>query len=181
MLATLAVSAFAAAGLAWLWATTLRDHRAALARRTGLLDGVLPHVAQRRIEIAPDGFPRLTGRLPDRREILIELIPDTMVMRRLPQLWLCVTLRERVERPRASIGALARPTGAEFYSRVHDFPERINTPPELECECIMRGDGRLAAPELGRVVAALGSVPGRQADQGSRGNPARRAHHPASG
>jgi hypothetical protein len=158
MLASIALAAFATAGIAWLGALAVREHRAAIAARAGLLDALLPHFTQVKVEVAPDGFPTLTGRLPDRREVFIELIPDTLVVRRLPQLWLCVTLRERVERPRASIGALARPTGAEFYSRVHDFPERIDAPAGVESECLMRGDGRLAASELGRIGAVLRGI-----------------------
>jgi hypothetical protein len=44
------------------------------------------------ITIAPDQFPVVTGLIGDGRPVRIELIADTMVTRRLPQLWLKVTL-----------------------------------------------------------------------------------------
>jgi hypothetical protein len=105
-----------------------------------------------RISIARDQFPVLMGRLADQRQIKIELIADTLVFRRLPQLWLKITLNERSEVRRPTIGALARPTGAEFYSLVHDLPEWIE-PPEMSTPLLMRGDGRASGSQIERVAA----------------------------
>ncbi len=155
MLATLALVAFAGAGVAWIAAIAMRDHRVAIEARERLLDPFAPIVGDARVVIGLDGFPKLTGRLGDRREVTIELIPDTLVMRRLPQLWLVVTLRERFPSARPTIGALARATGAEFYSHVHDLPERVDTPLSLETGLLIRGDGRLAGRNLQRCCEAL--------------------------
>ena len=111
---TTALLLFAFLGIAILAAMAVRDHRRALAERAVLLDGLLASFEGSHVEIGADGFPTLTGRLPDRRPITISLLADTLVMRRLPQLWLIVTIKERVERPGPSIGAQARHTGAEF-------------------------------------------------------------------
>jgi hypothetical protein len=70
------------------------DHRAALARRQGMLDEAAALLSNARISFAPDHFPILVGRLSDGRQTKIELIADTMVTRRLPQLWLRVTISE---------------------------------------------------------------------------------------
>jgi hypothetical protein len=147
----------AAAGLGGLTLMARREHRAALDARARLLDPVAGLFAASRIEMAADGFPMLTGRLPDRRQVTVELVPDTLVMRRLPQLWLVVTLRESVERRRPSIGALARPTGAEFYSLVHGMPERIETPAGLDPAILMRGE-RFGAAEAQRVAPVLAEL-----------------------
>jgi hypothetical protein len=49
---------FATAGIAWLGALAVREHRAAIAARAGLLDALLPHFTQVKVEVAPDGFRR---------------------------------------------------------------------------------------------------------------------------
>ena len=186
MLLAVSLLAFSAAGMAGLFGLALREHRAALVARARLLDPLVGHFAQARITVATDGFPTLTARLPDRRELFVELVPDTLVVRRLPQLWLCVTLRERFDRPRASLGALARPTGAEFYSQVLNFPERLDGLPGVDGEILLRGDRPIAAAARERVGVAVATAFAdrrikevaatprgvrvvRQADEGERG------------
>jgi hypothetical protein len=109
-----------------------------------------------------------------------------MVMRRLPQLWLVVTLSETQKRARPSFGALARPTGAEFYSGIDDLPERIEPPPGLDSSILIRGNAPFAgidAESVGEAVRLLfanarvkeimvtpkGVRLVRQASQGERG------------
>lgn len=153
---SIAILLLFATGVAALATMAARDHRNALRERASLLDGLADFFEGGRVETGADGFPTLTGRLPDRREIVVSLLPDTLVMRRLPQLWLIVTLSERVEKPRPSIGALARHTGAEFYSRVLKFPERLGVP-GLEA-LHLRGERRYAASDLERIGGVLGSI-----------------------
>lgn len=158
MISTVALLLFALIGAAGLGAMAVRDHTRELQRRAALLDGLLGDFEASKIEVGGDGFPTLTARLADRRQLTISLLPDTLVMRRLPQLWLVVTLRDRVEKPRPSIGALARPTGAEFYSRVLKFPERLETPAGLDPALLLRSDRRLPQTDLARIAAVLGSI-----------------------
>lgn len=157
MLTSAAVLAVAAVGLAGLAVIARRDHQAALCTRAALLDDVAVRLQGSLIEIGGDGFPTLIGRLPDRRQIVVTLLPDTLVMRRLPQLWMIVTLHERVERARPSVGALARHTGAEFYSRTLKFPVRIQPPSGLEA-LLLRGDSVLPADEVERISPVLASI-----------------------
>lgn len=152
MITTIAFSAFVAASCGWMAARALSDHREALAERHGLLDDAAGIFANAHITFGPDHFPVLTGRLDDGRSVKIELIGDTMVTRRLPQLWLRVTLRELAECARPTIGVLARPTGAEYYSLVHDMPEWM-TPPDVEASLLMRGDGQASTWQVERASA----------------------------
>src|SRR6185436_554394 len=78
-----------------------------------------------------------------------------LVMRRLPQLWLVVTLSETAKRARPSFGALARPTGAEFYSRISELPERIEPPPGLDSSILIRGNAALSGASAARAGEAL--------------------------
>jgi hypothetical protein len=185
MITTIAFSAFIAASCVWMGKRVIADHRAALAQRRGLLDEAASLFSSARISFAADHFPILIGRIEDGRQAKIELIADTMVTRRLPQLWLRVTLSEAGERRGPTIGALARPTGAEYYSLVHEMPEWM-TPPATDASLLMRGDGRATAWQIERVSAVFrgifadtavkeavisprGSRVIRQAAQGERG------------
>ncbi len=153
MATNIAFMVFVAASLAWLAVRALQDHRDALNQRKGLLDMAADLFSDAKITFARDSFPVLLAHLPDGRPVKIELIADTLVFRRLPQLWLQVTLAETVVRERPSIGALARPTGAEFYSTVHELPEWLH-PPETGASLLMRGDGRASAAQL-ELVSTL--------------------------
>jgi hypothetical protein len=152
---TISVVAFATAGLCGLAALAMRDHRAALRDRAGLLAPIAGMFDQAEQRIGPDGYPSVTGRLHDRRQITVELLADTLVTRRLPQLWLTVTLREPVERARPSIGALARPTGAEFYAVTPDLPERLEHTPGFDGSVMVRGSADLTPEQRERASGAL--------------------------
>jgi hypothetical protein len=110
-------------------------------QRRCLLDEACSLLDGSQIAMAPDQFPIVTGRIDDGRQVRLELIADTMVTRRLPQLWLKVTLSESGTRGGPTFGALARPTGSEYYSLVHGLPEWL-APPETGISLLMRGDGR---------------------------------------
>lgn len=138
---------FALLAVAWLVRAAVGEHRQAMLQRRGLLDEAQGLLGVPGIAIAPDQFPVVTGRIEDGREVRIELIADTMVTRRLPQLWLKVTLIESVRRGRPTLGALARPTGSEYYSLVHGMPEWM-PPPETGTSMLMRGDGRATIEQV---------------------------------
>ncbi|MEZ2132137.1 MULTISPECIES: hypothetical protein [unclassified Sinorhizobium] len=135
----------------WLCLGGVREHRHAMALRRRLLDEAEGLLAGARITTGPDGFPTASGCIPDGRLVKIELVPDSMIPRRLPQLWLRLTLYEPAPRHRPVIGALARPTGAEYYSLVHDMPEWM-TPPDAMASVLVRGDGSAAPWQTERVL-----------------------------
>jgi hypothetical protein len=186
MLSTAIPLALAALAILVLWAKAIREHRGALDQRKRLLDDAATLFEGCSVITGPDGFPSLEGSLPDGRRVRIELIADTLVFRRLPQLWLKLTLFEKHECRRPRIGALSRPTGAEFYSLVHELPRWI-APPPSEASILMRGDDAVEARHIERAGAAFVSLlkdPAvkealitprgvrliRQASQGDRGN-----------
>lgn len=149
---TAAFCVFGIFACAWLVWRSMVEHRVAIARRQGLLEEARGLLTNASVSFAPDQFPVVTGRIEDGSWVKIELIADTMITRRLPQLWLRVTLAERIERDGPTIGALARPTGAEYYSTVHGMPEWM-APPEAGISMLMRGDGR-ATPMQASLVTA---------------------------
>lgn len=152
--ANLAFTGLVVAGFIGLLTKARLDHRDALRLRGGLLNRVRALFADPRIVIGGDAFPILTGRLPDSRLIRIEIIADTLVCRRLPQLWLVLAVNEQYRRRRPAIGALARPTGAEFYSWVHGLPDWIHPPPWADSPLLVRGNHTVSR-DLERVDAAF--------------------------
>lgn len=157
VITTLIFSFFVVASGLWIGARAIRDHRAAMAERRSLLDGAARLLPLARITYGADQFPVLSGVLEDGRKIRIELVADTMVCRRLPQLWLKLTMLEAAIRNRPKIGVLARPTGSEFYSLVHDMPHWF-TPPATDAALLMRGDGSASLKQVERAGAMFGKL-----------------------
>ncbi|MEZ5926687.1 MAG: hypothetical protein R3D57_20150 [Hyphomicrobiaceae bacterium] len=133
-----------------------RDHHRRLAERKALLDGAREVLDDADISLGRDGFPRLDGWWRGRRA-RVELIPDTLTIRRLPQLWLSVTLAAPDE-ARTPFAALVRHGGAEFYALAHRLSVRLEPPSGLPEEVVLRGTGTASQASLDRVASALGSI-----------------------
>lgn len=119
------------------------------ASRRGLLDHCVHVLSNPVITHGPDDFPRLEGR-HEGSVVRVELIPDTMTMRRLPQLWLSVA----VTAPRPGMqgfSALARPNGCEFYALTSRFTARLEAPHGLPAELLVTGE----SPAAQRLLDAL--------------------------
>lgn len=140
----LAALAMLAAGFV-LWRTARAEHRAALRWRAGLLAEAHALFPQGRAGIGPDGFPRFAATLPDGTRLGLEVIADTLVTRRLPQLWLSLSLQAPAPERAFSLGALARPTGSEFYALTHALPDWHAPPSGLPL--LVRGRGACALDE----------------------------------
>ena len=134
----------------WLVVRGIRDHRAAMAARHGLLDEAEGLLADAERVIGPDHYPVVTGGIADGRRVKVDLVSDNLITRRLPQLWLRLTLYDAAP-DRPTIGALARPTGGEYYSIVHDMPHWME-PPRTATSMLVRGDGAAAPSQTEPVL-----------------------------
>jgi hypothetical protein len=130
----------------WL---TLRDKVRIRAQRRALFDQTLSVVDAPAVSFAADGFPRLQGRY-NGHAIIAGLIPDTLTIRRLPQLWLSVTLLEPLPQT-CAFAILVRHAGTEFYALTLMFNERLEPPPGFPLETVIRG----ATQEAQKVLDAL--------------------------
>jgi hypothetical protein len=160
-MASLAMLAFSLLACLWLGWFSIREHRRAMAARRRLLEEAGSILHDAKFTVAPDHFPRVAGMLADGTEVRLELCADTLVTRRLPQLWLRVTLIETEKRDLPTLGVLARPTGSEFYSLVHELPEWL-APPETGISLLMRGSaaaGNMEFDDLRLGMAALCADP----------------------
>lgn len=105
------------------------------------------------VALAPTGFPRLSGHY---RGALFDLqvVPDTLTYRKLPALWLLVTLIEPTP-ARATLDVMLRPRGVEPFSNFRDLAVQIATPAGFPEDCAIRSDSPEAAPPADFVLAHL--------------------------
>jgi hypothetical protein len=129
---------FCLAGIAAIAVLARREFSADLKLRRGMLDEAAGLLADPRVTIGSDGYPRLSG-LRDGKRVSMEVVADSLVPRRLPQLWLKLSLHSREARGGPSIGVLARPVGAEFYSRVLGLPDTLRPTFKADFSLLMRG------------------------------------------
>lgn len=129
---------FCLAGVAFIAALARRELSRDLEARRGLLDTAVGLLDDARVSIGADGYPRLDGKSGGNR-VSLEVVADSLVPRRLPQLWLKLTMLTPEAAERASIGVLARPFGTEFYSRVLGLPDTIAPPFAADFSLLARG------------------------------------------
>lgn len=132
----------------WLAYRLVQESRARARSRASYFDAVksLFNGGETRIELT--GFPRMTGR----REGLafdLQAIPDTLTFRKLPALWVLVTLPEPLPL-QATLDLLARPSGNEPFTRFATLPQSLPTPSDLPKEIAIRSDDatRIPPPDL---------------------------------
>ncbi|MEO8420864.1 MAG: hypothetical protein ABI457_06690 [Hyphomicrobium sp.] len=149
----MSVSLLLAAGsIAAVTYVGMRDHRAAKTARRGVLDDCVGALDRAHITHAADSFPRLAGHHQN-REVRVNLLCDTMTIRRLPQLWMSTTLVE-ANAGLPGFDILVRPAGTEFYSLTSRFAHRLETPVGFPDEVLIRGDDG-AEPLLDELRATL--------------------------
>lgn len=124
--------------------------------RAGFLDRAQGLFSDVRIRIQPDGFPRLAGASGGLRFDL-QVVPDTLTTRKLPALWLLVTLTEPMP-VSATWHLMLRPRGTETFSAFDRLPRVLPPDPGLPEDSLLRTDatGGHPPPALAEAVARLG-------------------------
>ena len=150
---SLAIATAMAGALAALAA---RDHRRQRQGRRALLDGCAALFSSAELSHGGDDFPRLEGTHKGRR-VVAELIPDTMTIKRLPQLWLSLSVYEALP-VTASFAILVRPSGNDFYSLTERLVTTLRPPRDLPWEVLVRGSGSNPQALLERMAPALGAI-----------------------
>lgn len=151
-----AATAAGTAAVAWL---AHRERQSIRGRRRVILEPVVPLFENAIFTSDGAGIPKLEGRYRD-LHLKLDLIPDTMTIKRLPQLWLSVTAIKPLQITDAGIAILIRPSGADFYSLTEKMAEHLDPPPSLPWECLVRGETDKSAltlakiaPEAARILA----------------------------
>ncbi|MCA8868069.1 MAG: hypothetical protein KDA67_05420 [Rhodobacteraceae bacterium] len=123
----------------WKAAHARRDTRFAyLDRCNGLFSDI-------RTAAGATGFPRLAGHYQGGL-FDIQVLPDTLTFRKLPTLWVLVTLTEPLP-VRASFDLMIRPTGVEPFSNFHALPHQVNAPKGFPEDCAIRTDAPAQLPD----------------------------------
>jgi len=104
--------------------------------------------------IAHSGFPRISGRYGG-RSFDLQAVPDTLTFRKLPALWLLVTLPGALP-VRATFDLMLRPTGGEPFSNFHHLPDQITPPPGFPFDCAIRSDNPSEIPPEALLRRYLG-------------------------
>ena len=112
-----------------------------------MLDGFLSVLAEPRTGISPWGYEFVEGRL-DGRPIRVSLIPDSLITRTLPTLW----LEARWASPHdAWLCVIAQCNGMEYFSDDVDEGQRLNLSADWPDSTVARGKG----PQSGALARRL--------------------------
>ncbi len=144
-------------GAAVLFVLLVRHLRRAsadrVAQRTGYLDACRALLDAPRMGRGDSGFARLGGRYLE-VEADIQALPDTLTFRKLPALWVLVTLPGPLP-VGATMNLMIRPTGIEPFSRFQTLSHQLDRPDDFPEDCAIRTDSRAHMPPEDLVRAHL--------------------------
>lgn len=130
------ISVALAALLIWQIRLGLRRRVSRTTARAAFLSQTLPLFDRVTTQIAPNGFPRMTAHQGN-LSFDLQLVQDSLTFRKLPTLWLLVTLP--VPMPlTARLHIMARPTGFEPFSYFKSLHHTIDLP--IPADCVARCD-----------------------------------------
>ncbi len=142
------------AGLVVLILQILRASRARAAARANYFSAVAGSLASARTGPGIGGFSRLSGAY--RGETFdLQAVPDTLTFRKLPALWVLVTLPCPLPL-RSKFDLMIRPTGVEPFSHFHTLPEQIAVPSGYPVDSAIRTDDPDALPPEALLRPHLG-------------------------
>ncbi|MFM8608045.1 MAG: hypothetical protein ACKOBC_08815 [Hyphomicrobiales bacterium] len=95
---------------------------------------------------AQAGSYLLTGRYQG-HEVQVKVLADTLALRKLPGLWLMVTLPTPIPL-NATLDLMMRPAGATSFSNFDQLAYTLETPPSFPEHLVIRGDAPIAAVPL---------------------------------
>jgi len=136
------VAGLAVAGLTW---TSLRDRERYRRQRAVLFADCLALFDACRVEQDDVAFASLCGTYRG-REVRLEPVVDQVTFRKIPSLWLKVTLVAAVPY-RGTFDLLARPRGGEFYSPFSELACELSKPPDWPHDAVIHVDDPALVPD----------------------------------
>lgn len=133
----------AALGL-WLAFRLVRAAQARKTARAAYFSAVKPLFDSSETRLQPTGFPRMTGRRGG-FSFDLQAIPDSLTFRKLPALWVMVTLPEPLP-VHATLDLLARPSGNEPFTHFARLPQSLPPPPFLPEGIALHSDDASSVP-----------------------------------
>lgn len=130
--------------ISWLGFSVRRAAFRRTAARADYFSKVLPLFDRVVTRIEPTGFPRVTGHLGP-HAFDLQALPDSLTFRKLPTLWVMVTLPEPMP-VKATLDILTRATGQEPFTRFSNLPQSLPCPAFLPAGSGVRSDDARAVP-----------------------------------
>lgn len=143
-------------GLAFLLSLrgVLKSARQRRVARVGFFDLCQALLSDVRTGAGTAGFQRVGGKFQG-VEVDLQAVPDTLTFRKLPALWVLVTLPGPLPL-RATLDVMVRPTGLEPFSNFGRLPEQIALPPGFPATATIRTDDAGALPPAAVITPHLG-------------------------
>lgn len=113
--------------VAGLWLLHRRERRAIKRQRAAFFEDCLDLFSEARLAQDDVNYPVLEGRYAGHR-VRLEPVVDHVVVRKLPSLWLLVTVFGDLP-IKGTVDFLVRPQNTEFYSPSAGLPESLPIPP----------------------------------------------------
>lgn len=127
--------------------------------RAGYFSAATPLLREARSQTQPTGFARVAGRY---RGLMFDLqaLPDTLTFRKLPALWVMVTVTEP-QPVMAEMHIMSRPSGQEPFSTHGQMPFAVALPSGFPPHCTLRctDPAALPSPDLMARFAKLFANP----------------------
>lgn len=137
----------------WLAWATVQAHKARTAARAGYFRAVEPLFDSVTTRIQPTGFARMTAQV-DGTAFDLQAIPDSLTFRKLPALWVMLTLPAPMP-ARATLDIMARPAGNEPFSHFANLPHSLPCPASLPDGTALRSDDATGVPPLDLIAPHL--------------------------
>ncbi|MEM5389452.1 hypothetical protein VSR68_38730 [Paraburkholderia phymatum] len=115
-----------------------RDSKALQAERSRLFDACLALFDHHRMTQQDAAWPVLVGAY-DGYEVHIAPLVDDVTFRKVPSLWLLVTVKRELPM-NGAVDLLARAQNTEFYSPADSLPVRVVTPQEWPSQTTIKAD-----------------------------------------
>lgn len=135
-LAAGALTVVLAVHLARRWQRLRRARAGAVGRFYGAVKGFLEQ--ERFEDTGSVGLPRLCGRYAQ-FDVQVQPVVDTLALRRLPVLWLLVTLQDKLP-VGAKLDLMMRPAGPTTFSNFDLLPVTLPGPPGFPEHAVLRTD-----------------------------------------
>ena len=103
-----------------------RDHVKTIQAKLHLFDDCMDVLKEAKLNPQGLDFPKLRGQY-DGYDVLLELVADTLAVRKVPPLWLLVTIKGK-SLTKGSLDLIVRPQNNEFYSPAWQWPGHLQAP-----------------------------------------------------
>lgn len=149
---TLLAAALGATAL-WLAWTTVQAHKARKTGRASYFRAVEPLFTKVTTRVEPTGFARMTAHF-DGTAFDLQAIPDSLTFRKLPALWVMLTLPAPMP-VKATLDIMARPAGNEPFSHFANLSQSLPCPSSLPEGTGLRSDDATGVPPLELIAPHL--------------------------